>query len=454
VANWLFKISAGAIPQLINILGVRNPLLLITSLFLLTSNQDRSEERASSAAPIATLSSERAQSAYDFVNSIGANIHLNYFDRTYGNFQLVERELASIGIRHVRDGVHLMNADYDKAVYSRWSQLGDIGIRFDAVLDPRSALGPLTPDKLDQVDDLANHTIESFEGPNELDISNIPNWPSVARDYQEDIYRSTKSMTGGKSFAVIGPSFAFASKGSSVGNISDRIDYGNLHPYPAAKMPSTVFPDQPLLAENVSGSKKIFITESGYHNALNDHSDQAAVSETSAAKYIPRLFLENFSRGIPRTYLYEFMDEAPDPGLTNFQMHWGLVRSDGSEKPAFTAVKNLISELSDSAEPEHLQQLTYSLDAENAQIHHLLLQRSDGEFFLILWQEVQSYDYRKQQDIAISSQPVTLTLDHNVRNINTYEPAVQAQPLRVYAHATRILLDVPDHPLVVQITPQ
>ena len=103
---------------------------------------------------------------------------------------------------------------------------------------------------------------------------------------------------------------------------------------------------------------------------------------------------------------------------------------------------------------EHLQQLTYSLDAENAQMHHLLLQRSDGEFFLILWQEVQSYDYQKQQDIAISSQPVTLTLDHYVRNINTYEPAVQAQPLRVYAHATRILLDVPDHPLVVQITPQ
>ena len=48
---------------------------------------------------------ENAQSAFDFVNSIGVNTHLNYFDTVYGNFPFVERELKSIGILHVRDGV-------------------------------------------------------------------------------------------------------------------------------------------------------------------------------------------------------------------------------------------------------------------------------------------------------------------------------------------------------------
>ena len=182
-----------------------------------------------------------------------------------------------------------------------------------------------------------------------------------------------------------------------------------------------------------------------------DHSDQPAVSETAVAKYIPRLFLENFSQGIRRTYLYEFLDEAPDPGLTNFQMHWGLLRSDGTEKPAFTAVKNLISELSDSAEPAHLAQMTYSLGTPNMQIHHLLLEKSDGRLFLILWQEVSSYDGKEQQDIAVLPQPVTLTLDHRARSVNTYEPTVQAQPLHVYADTAKISLEVPDHPLVIQI---
>jgi hypothetical protein len=436
---------------MINALAARSFLLLVISFFLFICNQGRSENKVASAEPTATFSSETAQSACDFVNSIGVNTHINYFDRTYGNFQLFEGELKSIGIRHVRDGVHLLNADYNKAVYSRWSQLGSIGIRFDAVLDPRSALGTLTGDKLDQVEKLAGDTIESFEGPNELDISNIPNWASVDRDYQRDVYQSVKSMTGVKSIEALGPSLAFASKGSFLGNISDRVDYGNLHPYPAGKMPSSIFPEQLLLAKEVSGDKKIVITESGYHNALNDHSDQPAVSETTAAKYIPRLFLENFSQGISRTYLYEFLDEAPDPGLTNFQMHWGLLRSDGSEKPAFTAVKNLINELSDSAEPAHLQQMTYSLGTPNSQIHHLLLQKSDGQFFLILWQELSSYDGKKQQDIAVSPQPITLTLDHSVRNISTYEPTVQAQLQHVYANVAEVSLEVPDHPLVIQI---
>ncbi|MGA7860064.1 MAG: hypothetical protein WCA11_19145, partial [Terracidiphilus sp.] len=86
---------------------------------------------------------ETPQSAYDFVNSIGLNTHLNYFDRIYGDFPLVERELKSVGVLHLRDGIHLQNADYNAALYGRWIQLGKLGIRFDAVLDPRSNLGPL-----------------------------------------------------------------------------------------------------------------------------------------------------------------------------------------------------------------------------------------------------------------------------------------------------------------------
>src|SRR3984885_15777364 len=118
---------------------------------------------------------------------------------------------------------------------------------------------------------------------------------------------------------------------------------------------------------------------------------------------------------------------------------------------AVTAVKNLINELSDSAEPAHLEQMTYSLSTSNTEICHLLLQKSDGQFLLILWQEVSSYDGKKQQDIAVSPQPVTLMLDHSARSISTYEPTVQAQPSPVYANVAKVSLEVPDHPLVIQI---
>ena len=366
-------------------------------------------------------------------------------------FPLVERELRSIGIRHLRDGIHLQNADYNSTLYGRWIQLGKLGIRFDAVLDPRSNLGPLTPALLENVDQLSGHTIESFEGPNELDISGMPDWISADQSYQRTISAAARSMSDAGQIRLVGPSLAFASHGSALGSYGDSIDEGNLHPYPAAQMPSAVFPEQTDLAKVMFGEKKIVITETGYHNALNDHSDQPGVSEQAAAKYIPRLFLEDFAHHMPRTYLYEFMDEAPDPGLANNQMHWGLVRADGSEKPAFNALKRLITELDDSAEPAQPMQLAWSLGRGGEPIHHLLLQKSNDEFDLILWQEIPSYNFKSQSEIVNRDATAVLTLGHRARSITLYEPYLQAEPIKSFTGTTSVPLAIPDHPLVIAI---
>jgi hypothetical protein len=158
----------------INAPSRRQLRLPIAMLLLAACHQNPAsyDEQAETLTP--TVVTETARSAYDFVNSIGANVHLNYFDTTCGNFPLIQRELHSIGIRHVRDGVHLQNDDYNNMLYGRWVQLGKTGIRFDAVLDPRSNLGPVTSGLLDRVNRLSGQTIESFEGPNELDISSLP----------------------------------------------------------------------------------------------------------------------------------------------------------------------------------------------------------------------------------------------------------------------------------------
>jgi hypothetical protein len=52
--------------------------------------------------PLLASFSERAWSSFDFVNRIGVITHLNDFDRTYDDFGLVERELRSVGSRHLR----------------------------------------------------------------------------------------------------------------------------------------------------------------------------------------------------------------------------------------------------------------------------------------------------------------------------------------------------------------
>lgn len=426
---------------------------LIASSVLLPMTACHSEIKSVSASQsIAAPQPETPHTAFEFVNSIGLNTHLNYFDRLYGNFPLVERELQSLGVRHLRDGIHLQNADYNKMLYGRWIQLGNLGVRFDAVLDPRSNLGPLSGAMLDKVDSLSGRTIESFEGPNEMDISREANWPSVDQEYQSAIFDSVKSMKDSGSIAIIGPSLAFASKSAQLGDLSSRMSEGNLHPYPAGKMPSVVFPDQINLEKVICDGEPIVITETGYHNAINEHHDQPGVSEAAAAKYIPRLFLENFMRGVPRTYLYEFLDEAPDPGLTNAQLHWGLIRADGSEKPSFSALKNLIQELSDSSEPAGVQPLSWVLNPIDSQIHHLLLEKSNATYDLVLWQEVSSYDVTRHVDLANPAVNATLTLERQARAVTAYQPVMQAAPVHTWSNVTSVHLAIPDHPLVVEIT--
>lgn len=418
-------------------------------LFSLASchGQIHSETSSSSAA----IPVEVPHSAFDFVNSIGVNTHLNYFDTIYGNFALVERELKSVGIRHLRDGIHLQNSDYNAMLYGRWIQLGNLGVRFDAVLDSRSNLGPMSGDLLDDVDTISGHTIESFEGPNEMDLSNQPDWASIDRSYQNQIFTSVGSMKDGSSVWVIGPSLASASNSSQLGNISDLMDEGNLHPYPAGQIPSVVFPAQINFETVMCGDKPIVFTESGYHNAINQQGDQPGVSEAAAAKYIPRLFLENFRHGISRTYLYEFMDEKPDPGLTNPQLHWGLIRANGSEKPAFLALKDLIEELNDSTEPATLLPMSWNLSTKDAQIHHLLLQKSNGTYDLVLWQEITSYNLRSHVDIANPAVTATLTLGRQARTVKIYRPATQANPIHTGSDIKSVQLEIPDHPVVVEI---
>ena len=394
---------------------------------------------------------EAPHSAYDFVNSIGLNTHLSYFDRLYGKFPLVERELASLGALHLRDGVHLQNQDYNATLFGRWIALGKMGVRFDAVLDPRNKLGPLDGNLLDQVNRLAGNTIEAFEGPNELDVSNQKDWTDVNRSYQKQIFTAARGMTSAKEIKVIGPSLAFASNSSQIGDMTNAMNEGNLHPYPAGKMPSVIFPEQVNLERTMCGEDPIIFTESGYHNAINEQHDQPGVSEMAAARYIPRLFLENFAHGIPRTYLYEFMDEAPEPGLKDPQMHWGLIRADGTEKPAFAALKNLMDELRDTQEPRVLKPLGWTLSPAGDQVHHLLLQKTNGVYDLVLWQELPSYDLQQHSDIGNPDVSVTLQLSAQARSVLAYEPVKQAAPLHSWKDVRNVPLAIPDHPLVLEI---
>lgn len=66
-----------------------------------------------------------------------------------------------------------------------------------------------------------------------------------------------------------------------------------------------------------------------------------ATSEQRQASYVARMFLTNFRLGLEKTVWYQAVDPpSPDPG--NMEDHFGLLRADGSEKLAYTALATLV----------------------------------------------------------------------------------------------------------------
>lgn len=234
-------------------------------------------------------------------------------------------------------------------------------------------------------------------------------------------------------------------------------DIGNLHSYPNLGERPTYDIDSYFIphGRRISGeTKPMWATETGYHNLT---SNALGISETVASKYLPRLWLECFNREIKRVYLYEFIDEQPDLNNSDKEQHYGLLRNDGSPKPAYQSIKNLITLLKEPGANFSPGSLDYALNGNLTRVHHTLMQKSNGEFYLILWQDAKIWDNKEKRDIAVTNRNVTLTLKTIISQASVYEPIKGITPIiqstSLSGRIEGLRLSVPDHPLVIKLVP-
>ena len=171
-----------------------------------------------------------------------------------------------------------------------------------------------------------------------------------------------------------------------------------------------------------------------------------------AAKYSLRSLLAYFSLGVQRVYLYELINEEPDL-VGEVSRHRGLLRADGSRKPAFGALANLLALLADPGGPLQASALSYALQGEIADVQQLLLQKRDGSFQLLLWQEVASWDQAAQQPLVVPDVSVTLVLESAAQTIDVFRPLASSVSEASHVSTAQVLVSVPDHPIVVSIVP-
>ena len=365
--------------------------------------------------------------ADSFVESIGVNTHWLNGDVYTRNYTELKGKMGESGIRYLRDGTF-------PATYTRANDLySSFGIKTN-ILIGRGSSGlppPLDPSKIDaelnEIKTLALVATVSLEGPNEYDVSHgpDPDWVQTIKNYSSALYMKAKADPMLRHFPVIGPSLTSEKAYEAVGDWDQYIEYANIHLYQGNRYPGTngwgddgqgsiTWYLNSLARHQSPFGKPIQATEGGYHNIYQNY----GLSEEAEGKYAGRMFAEFFRRGIVRTYWYELIDEA-QPGPEGA---FGLLRNNVTEKPAFRAVKNLISIFNDKGPDFQPDSLNHVFDGSVENIREILFQKRDGDFYLMVWLEVSSWDAQNSTDLYPPPQEVLLTLlnDHNISNAMLY----------------------------------
>lgn len=395
-----------------------------------------------------------AARADDFVDSLGVATHLNYLDLVYGTAfdSIIQPKLVKLGVRHLRDGIDNWPDPTDK----RFDTLATAhGIHVTAVC----SIANNAPDEanhcITQADSMGS-AVEAFEGANELD-NNDASWTTDYARFQVALYKAVK----GSKYAAL-PVLSSALAGSDRGNqlvipngvnLPSYMDFGNMHTYPITLTPTNgIAQHMADYAKYVSGTKPLMVTETGYHNAVNATQCLTwwpGVSEAAGGRYAARTYFEYFNLGIKRSFLYELIDEHVDP--TCNESNLGLLRNDGTEKPAYQVIANLTALLADPGPAFTPRTLSYQLSGGTSLLHRTLLAKRDGRVYLVLWQDAVSYDTTAKHDIVVPTQAVTITLADTFDHANLYLPLTGATSVSTKPSPKVLVVDVPDHPLVIEL---
>jgi hypothetical protein len=395
--------------------------------------------------PAAPAPADDARPAAAFGDSVGVTVHLSYTDTRYADWAAVLAGLRELGVRHVRDRLILGRPD----LYERLGTLAAEGVGIDLVIDPRS--GPVDQ-LLDQAARLPG--IASLEGANELDLTGSPDWPAIVRAHQWRLRFGDPTDLALGAIPVLGPSFGRAESATAVGALGELMHFGNLHSYPGGRAPASNLSEALATAGMVSGALPVFATETGYHNALADATGHPGISERAAGLWIPALLLEYFRSGVRRTFLYELLDERPEPAGTDREAHFGLLRSDFSPKPAYLAVQRLLRLLDDDGSAAFTPRpLDFALAGDTSRVRRVLMQKSDGSWWLALWQDAEVWDPAARKDLFPAPAEVRLTLRHPAARMDVYAAASSLQPDATVMRARELMLSIPVSGVLVRIQP-
>lgn len=399
---------------------------------------------AAVAAPTPASVGVKAISARAFLDSLGVNTHLNYYDTPYGNVGAVWAALDYTGLRRIRDGY----IDGAKDRYATIAQRG-VGLNF------------YLPGKVDLKAHVAqleafqkNHpgAIVSLEGSNEVNF-----WPTPFNgktDLASQAAIQKEWFDAAKASPVLGKlpvsNLTLGGVGDAahkqLGDMRGFCDLANVHMYfGAGGQPIKSWDYAWGLGQIPAAGKPGVITETGYPTAPLNRA--IGVDEVTQAKQTLNLFCRAAMAGVAQTYLYELVDQKRDPTKTDREANHGLFRNDWTPKPAATAIRNLTTILGGPAASGG--SLAYSVAGLPANGQQQLFQTSSG-YAVAIWAEPDIWDEVSNKPIPAPVFDVKVTLPKAMA-FETFDPLVSSVAM-VAGTSAAVSVRVSDHPVIVRVT--
>jgi hypothetical protein len=436
------------------------------------------------------ISTVTPRAAQEFVQSIGVTTHLTYADyKSNAHFadvfeSVVKPKIRELGIYHVRQYPGETDSNFPPLV-AKYNALSNppsgyapVSFNFETHIDPSVTSNPGNECYLPKMKyiffgtastchNLENYTAassvaaKSIENPNEPDhcpswicgqatsgtwfnnsLSQNANWPDdvLLAAQQAHAKLTTDPQTGG--LERLAPAFVWLQyhqnetyNGTNLKTylepLKNYITHGNAHPYCNLQSVAACFSSQVQPAVTYYAPKPVIVTETGHSTA--------EFTELQQAKYLLRILFDFFERGIPRTYIYELLDE-PSASTTKEQ-NFGLINEDGREKPAYLWLKNAVTLLKDSSNAS-LEPLPVTVTGTS--IRQTLLRKSDGSYWLAL-----AYDKSSTVD-ADSSVAATISFASS-KNISLYN-LESANAYSTLNAQTSINIQIPDRIVLLRIS--
>ncbi len=387
------------------------------------------------------MSSSTPVSAAAFLSALGVNIHLG--QKGYRP-QTVIADMAYLGLTAVREAS--IGPKTSKGELANLALLANAGLTFDFYA--RSAVAP-TIGLIDSF--LAAHpgSVAAIEGPNE--VNNFPlnyhhkTGTAAAVAYQSDLYQAVKADPLLAAIPVLNftdyPDAAGAADGASA------------HPYPkGGAQPLAALTAAVAQLQAVMPGQPVYFTEAGYFS-LPGVFGWEGVDAVTQAKLDLNLVMDASRLGVTATYLYDLVDDGPDPGGTVGADHFGLFTFDGAPKPAAVAIHNLTAILGGAkAAPFTPTALDFTLAGLPPSGSSLVVEASPGVYDVVVWAEPDIWDAASHTPIAAPPTSVTLTLGSATARLSVFDPLASADPLSTSADASSVTIAVTDHPVIIQVS--